>query len=240
MALFPILLIIAIFSYLLGSIPFALVFNKLIFKQDPRQTGSKNLGALNTLRISTEKKGKIIGALSFLIVFLLDAGKGVIAVFFAQKLALATITNPLLLGPEGTSVIILVASMVAALLSVVGHNYSLYLKFKGGRGAATLFGITLFLNCQLAWLWAGIVLLVIIIGEILAGHKFNKKLIPQAINNQILGRLIGEILGLGLIYFLNPYIFAIVCLPLLPVLLAHSDRLEEQMKKIKAKNYLAK
>jgi glycerol-3-phosphate acyltransferase PlsY len=93
--------------------------------------------------------------------------------------------------------------MVSALLSVVGHNYSLYLKFKGGRGAATLFGIALFLNCQLAWLWAGIVLLVIIIGEILAGHKFNKILIPQAINNQILGRLIGEILGLGLIYFLN-------------------------------------
>ncbi|MFA5009328.1 MAG: glycerol-3-phosphate acyltransferase [Candidatus Paceibacterota bacterium] len=240
MTLFPILLIIAIFSYLIGSIPFALVFNKLIFKQDPRQTGSKNIGALNTLRIGTTKGGKMIGALSFLAVFLLDAGKGVIAVILAQKLALATITNPLLLGLEGSTVMILISSMIASLFSVVGHNHSIFLKFKGGRGAATLFGIALFLNCQIAWLWAGIVLLAIIIGEILAGQKFNKKLIPRAINNQILGRLIGEILGLGLIYFLNPYVFAIVCLPLLPVLLAHSDRLEEQIKKIKAKNYLIK
>jgi hypothetical protein len=67
--------------------------------------------------------------------------------------------------------------MVSALLSVVGHNYSLILNSKAVEEQQPV-RYCFILNCQLLAL-AGIVLLVIIIGEILAGHKFNKKLIPQ-------------------------------------------------------------
>lgn len=225
------LFIVATFSYLIGSIPFALVFNKLVFKQDPRNFGSKNIGALNTLRIGTQKKGKLVGALSFLVVFLLDAGKGALAIILTLKLF-----NILNLSFDVLALPIVIASFFA----ILGHNYSAYINFQGGRGAATLFGIILYLSPILAWYWFVIVILFMVIGEILAGHKLNKKLIPDAISNQIIGRLLGEIAGVILIYFLSLKIFLIVFLPLLLVLIAHKDRLKEQIKNIKHKNYLTK
>lgn len=220
--------VIALVSYLIGSVPFAFIVNKFFFKQDPRQTGSKNIGALNTLRIGKQKKGTLVGILAFLIVFFLDAFKGVFAILLTQKfLALPEYQPdlPIILG-------------TVAFFVVLGHNYSAYLGFKGGRGAATLFGIALFLNWQMACLWVIATFLPILVGEIFAGHKWNKKLIMDAVNNQIIGRLCGEILGLCLIYCLNRDLFGIVALPLLLVLIAHKDRLKEQIKNIKNKSYL--
>ena len=231
-----ILLIIAIGSYLLGSIPFALIFNKLVFKQDPRETGSKNIGALNTLRIGVKKRGKIIGALSFLTVFLLDASKGVLAIILTQKflsLNLGAFCPFCLNTPPHV-----LALAIASFFSILGHNHSIYIKFQGGRGAATIFGITLYLNLEMAMLWLVSVLLFIIVGELLAGHKLNKKFIPDALNNQIIGRLLGEIAGLVAFYFLNLEIFIIVALPLLLILSAHKGRLFEQLKNIQNKTYL--
>ncbi|MFA5087034.1 MAG: glycerol-3-phosphate acyltransferase [Candidatus Paceibacterota bacterium] len=234
-----ILFIVGLFSYLIGSIPFALAFNKLVFKQDPRDFGSKNIGALNTLRIATQKKGKAIGALSFLVVFFLDAGKGALTIILTQKLLAASAISfcPLCVNISFAT-LSLAAVAIACFFSILGHNYSAYIKFQGGRGAATLFGIILYLSPILAWYWFVAVILFMIIGEILAGHKLNKKLIPNAISNQIIGRLLGEIAGVVLIYFLNPSIFLIVFLPLLLVLIAHKDRLKEQIKNIKNKTYL--
>jgi glycerol-3-phosphate acyltransferase PlsY len=71
-------------------------FQQINFKQDPRQTGSKNLGALNALRMAQKKKEKKLEPCLFYCI-LFDAGKGVIA-DFRPKLALATITNPLCLA----------------------------------------------------------------------------------------------------------------------------------------------
>jgi len=103
-------------SYLLGSIPFGLVVSKAVFKQDLRSLGSGNIGATNVLRN--------YGAQPFIAVMILDMAKGVAAVKIGSALGL----NPTL-------------ALVSGLVAIVGHNWSLYLKFKGGKGIATSGGV---------------------------------------------------------------------------------------------------
>lgn len=103
-------------SYLLGSVPFGLVVSRLVFRQDVRRLGSGNIGATNVLRN--------FGVRPFIAVTMLDMGKGVAAVAVARALGL---------GPA--------LSLLAGLLSIVGHNWSLYLRFRGGKGIATSGGV---------------------------------------------------------------------------------------------------
>lgn len=103
-------------SYLLGSIPFGLLVSRLVFKRDIRRLGSGNIGATNVLRN--------FGVRPFIAVTLLDMGKGVAAVAVGRALGL---------GPG--------FSLLAGLLSIVGHNWSLYLRFSGGKGIATSGGV---------------------------------------------------------------------------------------------------
>jgi glycerol-3-phosphate acyltransferase PlsY len=106
---------IAIGAFLLGSIPFGLVISRLFYKTDIRKAGSGNIGAMNALR--TLGKG---GAVAVLI---LDAAKGVIpALCVMQLLHDAHL-----------------AAIVAA-CAVLGHCFSPWLGFKGGKGVATAFG----------------------------------------------------------------------------------------------------
>lgn len=110
--------LIAILSYLIGAIPFAYILIKLYAKQDIRSIGSGNVGAMNSYE-TTGKKW--IG----IIVFILDMLKGLIAVILTYF-----ITN-------NNSQLIL----VSIIFSVLGHNYSIFLKFKGGRGLSTAVGV---------------------------------------------------------------------------------------------------
>lgn len=103
-------------SYLLGSIPFGLVISRLVFKKDVRRLGSGNIGATNVLRN--------FGVKPFIAVTMLDMGKGVAAVAVGRALGL---------GPA--------LSLLAGLFSIVGHNWSLYLRFQGGKGIATSGGV---------------------------------------------------------------------------------------------------
>ena len=103
-------------SYLLGSVPFGLVVSKLVFRQDVRRLGSGNIGATNVLRN--------FGARAFMAVMIMDMAKGVAAVAVGRALGL---------GPA--------LSLLAGLFSIVGHNWSLYLRFKGGKGIATSGGV---------------------------------------------------------------------------------------------------
>lgn len=105
----------AIAGYLLGSIPFGLVLTRLAGLGDIRQIGSGNIGATNVLR--TGRKGLALATL------LLDGGKGAIAVGLAW-LALGAGDAPL----------------VAGFAAVLGHNFPVWLGFKGGKGVATTFG----------------------------------------------------------------------------------------------------
>ena len=108
---------ILLFAYLIGSIPFGYIITRLIRDVDIRHYGSGNIGATNVLRLLGWKLG--------LLVFLLDAAKGVAAVLLAGALAIS-----------------------AALPSWPGWRYYwdivfLFLKFKGGKGAATGVGVRL-------------------------------------------------------------------------------------------------
>ena len=101
-------------GYLLGSIPFGLLLTRLTGKGDIRDIGSGSIGATNVLR--TGSKG--LAALTVL----LDAGKGALAVWLAQRF---------FPGFEAH----------AAAGALVGHLYPVWLRFKGGKGVATLLGI---------------------------------------------------------------------------------------------------
>lgn len=114
------LLIPALIGYLLGSIPFGLILTKLAGLGDIRGIGSGNIGATNVLR--TGKK-----SLAFL-TLLLDGGKGTAAVLLMDYLLSGT-------------------GQFAGIAALLGHIFPVWLKFKGGKGVATSFGVLL----GLAW-----------------------------------------------------------------------------------------
>ncbi|MFA5169470.1 MAG: glycerol-3-phosphate acyltransferase [Candidatus Paceibacterota bacterium] len=216
-------ILVSVISYLLGSIPFALLYVKLFLNKDMRTFGSKNTGALNTLRIVSHEKGKAWGIISFLIVFLLDASKGVLAVILANNLI------------PGNAVLL---TTLATFFVILGHNYSIFLKFKGGRGAATFLGILLYLNWQVFLGWLGIVLFFMIIVEALMGRKFSGKLFKAAVSDQIIGRLIGEAVAVLWIYYFAPSLFFPTVFATILIIYAHKDRVLDQIEKIKNKKYL--
>jgi len=106
---------IAIGAFLLGSIPFGVVISRLFYKTDIRKSGSGNIGAMNALR--TLGKG---GAVAVLI---LDAAKGVIPALCVMQLLHDTHLGAIVAG-----------------CAVIGHCFSPWLAFKGGKGVATSFG----------------------------------------------------------------------------------------------------
>ena len=107
-------IIVALYSYLLGSIPFGLVLTKIFLKKDIRKTGSGNIGATNVLRTGK----KYLAALTLF----LDSLKGYAAVFITTE----TFQD---------------LYLYSAFFCLVGHIYSIWLKFKGGKGVATFLGI---------------------------------------------------------------------------------------------------
>jgi glycerol-3-phosphate acyltransferase PlsY len=214
-------ILVSLISFLLGSIPFALVYVKLFLNKDMRTFGSKNTGALNTLRIVSHEKGKVLGIISFLIVFLLDAGKAVLAVILAQHFL-----------PENPTL----AITLGTFFSILGHNYSPILNFKGGRGAASLLGILLYLNWQIFLGWLVIVICFMMLVEILIGGRVDKKFLKRSISDQIIGRLIGEIYAIWWVYLMAPSLLYPVLLGTILVVISHKDRVIDQIKNIKGGN----
>jgi glycerol-3-phosphate acyltransferase PlsY len=102
-------------SYFLGAIPFGLVIAKLVKGIDVREYGSGNIGTTNVLRT--------VGRGLSIVVFLCDFGKAVVPVLLARWL----VNSP-----------VLEASCAA--LAVIGHNWPVYLRFRGGKGVAAGFG----------------------------------------------------------------------------------------------------
>jgi len=124
-------------GYLLGSIPFGLLLTRWTGKGDIREIGSGNIGATNVLR--TGSKGLAAATL------ILDAVKGAAAVLIAQRL-----------WPDAVN--------YAAAGALIGHLYPVWLRFKGGKGVATMLGILIPLFWQAALvyvlLWAGLLLVL--------------------------------------------------------------------------------
>ena len=120
-------IIVVILGYLLGSIPFGVLISKRKAGVDVRQYGSGKIGATNVLRASGRKAAALVVTL--------DVSKGALAVVFAK---LIVDRSYLAVGefPLG----VLAAQVLAALAAIAGHNWSVFLKFHGGRGVATFMG----------------------------------------------------------------------------------------------------
>jgi glycerol-3-phosphate acyltransferase PlsY len=120
-------LLVLIVGYLLGSIPYGRIFSHFYAKKDITAFGSGKTGATNVLRTAGGKAAALV--------VVGDVTKGIFAVVFAY---LIFENNLLVVGSFGLGT--LVAQVMAALAAVAGHNWSIFLKFKGGRGVATYFG----------------------------------------------------------------------------------------------------
>ena len=114
-------------AFLLGAIPFALLLVRFLAGVDLRKVGSGNLGATNASRAFGSRTGVVI----FALVYLLDAGKGFVPTWF----------GPGLVGVEGSTVAVLMGAA-----AVLGHCYSPFLGFRGGKGVATATGVFIALN----------------------------------------------------------------------------------------------
>ena len=113
------LIIVAVYSYLLGSIPFGLVLTKIFLKRDIREIGSGNIGTTNVLR--TGKKSLAVTTL------MLDLLKG----YFSIIITFTYFENLI---------------SYSALICFIGHIFPIWLKFKGGKGVATYLGVILALS----------------------------------------------------------------------------------------------
>lgn len=118
---------VIIIGYLLGSIPFGLLVSRYQAKKDIREFGSGKIGTTNVLRTA----GRSAAAM----VLIGDVLKGVLSVTLA-----GLIFGDELLVIGGFGMGTLVAQVLGALAAVAGHNWSIFLRFKGGRGVATFFG----------------------------------------------------------------------------------------------------
>ncbi len=116
------LIIVSIYSYLLGSLPFGLLLTRLFLKKDIRTIGSGNIGTTNVLRTGN------------------------------KYLAVATLVLDLLKGYATVYITILYFNSLisfSALICFVGHVFPIWLKFKGGKGVATYLGVVLALSYKL-------------------------------------------------------------------------------------------
>jgi acyl phosphate:glycerol-3-phosphate acyltransferase len=143
--------VLCAFAFALGAVPFALLVVRVCKGVDVRSIGSGNVGATNASRAFTTKGGRL-GA--FLAIYLLDAGKGFAPAWFGPDLVAAH--DPLLAG------------VLAGASAVLGHVFTPFLGFRGGKGVATATGALLALD----WQVTVIALLVFFVVRALTGHVF--------------------------------------------------------------------
>jgi len=145
-------------GYLLGSIPSGLLIGRWLRGVDIRAYGSGRTGATNAMRS--------LGIRGFALTFAADAAKAIASVLLARAIA-------------GTVVDGTLASAVAAVAAIVGHNWPLYIGFRGGRGVACSFGSILMLY------WPGALLGLVVFGVLLKLTRYVS-----------LGSIVGTLTGL--------------------------------------------
>jgi len=164
------LILIFIISYLLGALPTAYFVIKIATGKDIRDSGTKNVGAMNVHRATESKK-------LFVITWVADMAKAALAIFISRWLAL------LGYDPEW-------ALIISVLGVFMGHNWSVFLKFNGGKGISCLMGTLLVLEPLLLFIPWGLICIIAILStkRLLAG--------------QIISIIALPFLG----YFLAPYL----------------------------------
>ncbi|EBA12088.1 glycerol-3-phosphate 1-O-acyltransferase PlsY [Roseobacter sp. CCS2] len=131
---YAVLALWAVIGYLAGSIPSGIIFARVMNLGNLREIGSGNIGATNVLRTGNKKAAALT--------LLFDAAKGAIVVLAARILAAED------------------AAQIGALMAFIGHCFPIWLKFKGGKGVATYFGILLAVNWQIGLIACAIWLVV--------------------------------------------------------------------------------
>jgi len=200
------LILVAAIAYLLGSFPTAYLINKDVLRR-----GSGNVGTMNVLRTTGSKKLAVL-------TLIIDVSKAVLAVSLVSWLA-------------GLGYDLLLGIMVASAFVVLGHNYSIFLKFKGGRGLASLFGVVLAINWLAALLCLATLVILIFLTEVIlillhkSGRNFGNLFSLTTLNSQILGRVIGMAFCLLPIYLIAPQFFLFLIPAIALSLLRHGDRL---------------
>lgn len=132
----PDIIAVILIGYGLGNFATSYILGKIFRKTDIREHGSGNAGATNALRV--------FGVKFAAVTFLIDALKGVLAVVIGR----------LILGELG--------GLIAGVSVVVGHNWPILLKFKGGKGIASTIGVVSIINYKLALICVAVGLLVVI------------------------------------------------------------------------------
>ncbi len=118
-------------AYLIGSIPFGLILTKTYMKKDIRTVGSGNIGATNVLRMGSKK-------LALLTLFF-DGFKGAVLILFMliYSVDMSRSSDPLFLDLYGS------LQLFFGFVTILGHCFPIWLKFKGGKGVATALGVLL-------------------------------------------------------------------------------------------------
>ncbi|WP_314825781.1 glycerol-3-phosphate 1-O-acyltransferase PlsY [Selenomonas noxia] len=129
-------ILVAVFSYIIGSIPSGLILGRLFWHTDLRAYGSRNIGATNAWR--TLGKGAGIA------VFIADCIKGQAGVLLGLSL-------------PGTPI----AAVIGGLFAIIGHSFSLFLRFHGGKGVATALGVLTILMGNVTFLVFAIWLIIV-------------------------------------------------------------------------------
>ncbi|MFQ5875347.1 MAG: glycerol-3-phosphate acyltransferase [Dehalococcoidia bacterium] len=184
-----VLALIAVGAYLIGSFPTAYVVVKGFAHRNVMEYGTGNVGTLNTLRATNSKTLTIV-------VLLGDAGKGALALLLGYLVALAFDYDSQL------------PMRVAGIVSVVGHNYSIFLKLKGGKGLATSLPVLLYLEPALGGVWVGVFLLTVLFTRLM-------------VLGQIMGTVAVPVVGLA--FFRNSIVPVVVLAAI--VFVKHAPRI---------------
>lgn len=157
------IIVYSLIAYLIGSIPFGLVVGKL-FGKDVRKEGSGNIGATNVTRVVGKKAG--------ILVLVLDAAKGFLPVYY-------------LIGKGYTPKFI----SAICIFTVLGHTFSIFLKFKGGKGVATALGVLFALSLK-----SSVIVLMFWLGIFLAtGYVSLASILSAGISWMVVHVIIGDI-----------------------------------------------
>jgi glycerol-3-phosphate acyltransferase PlsY len=162
------LFVILILSYLAGSIPTAILVSKIVMKDDIRKYGSKNAGATNVFRVMGWKPA--------LFVVLVDIGKGMVASFIFSRIVIDPV-------PLDATLIRILAGVAA----IVGHVWTVFAGFKGGKGVGTAFGVLVgiapvpVLITAAVWLILVFTTRIVSVGSLAAALVFPTALLLQRI-----------------------------------------------------------
>ena len=164
----PAYVLIFVVSFLLGSIPFGLIICKVFYHKDIREVGSGNIGTTNAIRAT----GKGGGAM----VFLLDFGKGILSGFLSTVIPLLFVATSASIGAYEQTL----CCAVAFLGVILGHVFSPWLGFHGGKGVAAAAGVLPFLFGPVGFLieLAGFILAVVITRRVSVGSLTAAIMVP--------------------------------------------------------------